>query len=284
MRDPDSGRTPPVIPVRSASHAGSHVPLRLARCLSVLVTAAAVACAVPDDGLPAGVPTVPGGAGVDGRDRGAQIAAGEGQQAARARMVDAQIAARGIADTRVLEAMRRVERHRFVPPEVRPFAYEDRPLPIGQGQTISQPYIVGYMTEALQLSPEHTVLEIGTGSGYQAAVLAELVREVLSIEIVPELAQRARVALAETGYRNVQVRTGNGYLGWPERAPFPRIIVTAAPPEIPVALIDQLAVGGIMVVPVGRMFQEMTIVTKTESGVAERQTIPVRFVPMVDPR
>jgi protein-L-isoaspartate(D-aspartate) O-methyltransferase len=203
---------------------------------------------------------------------------------ARQRMVESQIRARGISTPAVLDAMARVPRHIFVPPAERPRAYEDTPLPIGQGQTISQPYIVAYMTEALRVSRDQTVLEIGTGSGYQAAVLAELAREVLTIEIVPELADRARQALADGGYRNVQVRTGNGYLGWPERAPFARIIVTAAPPEIPQALVDQLAVGGIMVVPVGRMFQEMTIVTRTDRGVTQTKTIPVRFVPMVSPR
>ena len=202
---------------------------------------------------------------------------------ARVRMVESQIAARGVRDPAVLDAMTRVPRHLFVPPAEQHRAYDDRPLPIGQGQTISQPYIVALMAEALQLSREHTVLEIGTGSGYQAAVLAELAREVYSIEIVPELADRARRALGEGGYRNVQVRTGNGYLGWPERAPFPRILVTAAPDEIPPRLIDQLAVGGIMVLPVGRLFQEMTIVTRTAVGVTQTKTIPVRFVPMVDP-
>jgi protein-L-isoaspartate(D-aspartate) O-methyltransferase len=168
-----------------------------------------------------------------------------------------------------------------VPDALRQAAYEDRPLSIGHGQTISQPYIVAYMTEALRLSPDLTVLEIGTGSGYQAAVLAELAREVFTIEIVPELAERARQTLAAAGYRNVHVRTGNGYLGWPEQAPFPRIIVTAAPEEIPSALVDQLAVGGLMVLPVGTRFQDMTIVTKTMTGVTEQRTIPVRFVPMV---
>jgi protein-L-isoaspartate(D-aspartate) O-methyltransferase len=137
------------------------------------------------------------------------------------------------------------------------------------------------MTEALQLTAEHTVLEIGTGSGYQAAVLAELVREVYTIEIVPELAERASRTLAAAGYRNVHVRTGNGYLGWPEHAPFARIIVTAAPEQIPPALVEQLAVGGRMVLPVGTTFQEMTIVTKDRSGVTQKRTIPVRFVPMV---
>jgi protein-L-isoaspartate(D-aspartate) O-methyltransferase len=168
-----------------------------------------------------------------------------------------------------------------VPDDARPFAYEDRPLPIGRGQTISQPYIVAYMTEVLQLSPAHTVLEIGTGSGYQAAVLAEIVKQVYSIEIVPDLAEGARRALAQSGYRNVEVRTGNGYLGWPDRAPFDRIMVTAAPPEIPQALVDQLAVGGIMVVPVGTEHQEIVVVTKTQTGATQKRTIAVRFVPMV---
>jgi protein-L-isoaspartate(D-aspartate) O-methyltransferase len=200
---------------------------------------------------------------------------------ARRRMVAEQIEARGVRDRSVLDAMVRVARHVFVPPDVRAFAYDDRPLPIGDGQTISQPYIVGYMTEALQTARGQSVLEIGTGSGYQAAVLSLLVREVYTIEIVPELADRARRTLAESGYNNVHVRTGNGYLGWPDRAPFERIIVTAAPPEIPRTLIDQLAVGGIMVVPVGTLFQEMTIIRKTARGVTEQRTIPVRFVPMV---
>ena len=200
----------------------------------------------------------------------------------RRRMVETQIGARGITSAAVLSAMARVPRHLFVPPQVRPFAYEDRPLPIGQGQTISQPFIVAYMTEALHASGDDTVLEIGTGSGYQAAVLAEMVREVLTIEILPELAERARQTLAGAGYGNVNVRTGNGYLGWPERAPFARIVVTAAPEEIPAALVAQLAVGGTMVLPVGTGLQEMTIVTKTTSGVAQRTTIPVRFVPMVE--
>jgi protein-L-isoaspartate(D-aspartate) O-methyltransferase len=201
--------------------------------------------------------------------------------AERQRMVDTQLRTEGIRNEAVLQAMAKVPRHLFVPPEVRSRAYENTPLPIGLGQTISQPFIVAYMTEALEVTRDHTVLEIGTGSGYQAAVLAELAREVLSIEIVAPLADRARAALAESGYRNVSVRTGNGYLGWPERAPFDRIIVTAAPESIPQALVDQLAVGGIMVVPVGTLFQEMTIVTKSAKGVAERRTLPVRFVPMV---
>ena len=202
-------------------------------------------------------------------------------QALRERMVETQIRPRNIENPVVLASMRRVPRHLFVPDDVRPFAYDDRPLPIGRGQTISQPYVVAYMTDALQLTPTLTVLEIGTGSGYQAAILADIVTQVFSIEIIPDLASGARRALASAGYRNVEVRTGNGYLGWPERAPFDRIIVTAAPPEIPRALIDQLAVGGIMVVPVGTSHQEIVVVSKTPSGATEQRTIEVRFVPMV---
>jgi protein-L-isoaspartate(D-aspartate) O-methyltransferase len=202
-------------------------------------------------------------------------------QPARRRMIDDQIRARGVTNQAVLDAMRKVPRHLFVPPNLRDAAYDDGPLPIGQGQTISQPYIVAYMTEALGIRPGEHVLEIGTGSGYQAAVLAEIAREVYTIEIVPELADRARDTLAGLGYKNVYVRTGNGYAGWPEKAPFPRIMVTAAPDEVPPALVEQLAPGGAMVLPVGTSFQEMTIVTKTAQGIARKTTIPVRFVPMV---
>jgi protein-L-isoaspartate(D-aspartate) O-methyltransferase len=202
-------------------------------------------------------------------------------QPARRRMIDDQIRARGVTNQAVLDAMRKVPRHLFVPPGLRDAAYDDGPLPIGQGQTISQPYIVAYMTEALGIRPGEHVLEIGTGSGYQAAVLAEIAREVYTIEIVPELADRARETLAGLGYKNVYVRTGNGYAGWPEKAPFPRIMVTAAPDDVPPALVEQLAPGGAMVLPVGTSFQEMTIVTKTAQGIARKTTIPVRFVPMV---
>jgi protein-L-isoaspartate(D-aspartate) O-methyltransferase len=212
---------------------------------------------------------------------GTQTSGQDNYQAMRERMVETQIRAREVRDADVLQAMARVPRHLFVPDDMRAFAYDDRPLPIGRGQTISQPYIVAYMTEALQLTPAHTVLEIGTGSGYQAAVLAEIVKQVYSIEIVPDLAESARSALAQAGYRNVEVRSGNGYLGWPERAPFDRIIVTAAPPEIPQALVDQLAVGGIMVLPVGTSHQEIVVVTKTPDGATQKRTIEVRFVPMV---
>lgn len=200
--------------------------------------------------------------------------------AARARMVDRQVRARGIDDPLVLAAMRKVPRHLFIPDAARREAYEDHPVPIGFGQTISQPFIVAYMTEQLQLAPTDKVLEIGTGSGYQAAILAELAREVYTIEIIPELAARARATLEALGYRNVHVRHGNGYLGWPEAAPFDKIIVTAAPDDVPRALVEQLAVGGILIAPVGTVEQIMTIVRKTPGGLVRRETIPVLFVPM----
>jgi protein-L-isoaspartate(D-aspartate) O-methyltransferase len=198
----------------------------------------------------------------------------------RRQMVEQQISSRGIADKAVLQSMSKVERHRFVPASQWDSAYNDYPLPIGEGQTISQPYIVAYMTEAVELSPSEKVLEIGTGSGYQAAILGEIAREVYTIEIVPPLAERAKATLSQLGYKNVFVKTGNGYLGWPEHAPFDAIVVTAAPDEVPQALVDQLAVNGKMVIPVGTFNQQMMIITKTSKGVVERKTIPVRFVPM----
>jgi protein-L-isoaspartate(D-aspartate) O-methyltransferase len=188
----------------------------------------------------------------------------------------------GITKKTVLDALLKVPRHKFVPASHRRLAYQNRALPIGHEQTISQPFIVGYMTEAAEIATGEKVLEIGTGSGYQAAVLAELAKEVYTIEIIPVLADTARNLLREMGYKNVQVKTGNGYLGWPEHAPFDAIVVTAAPDEVPQALVDQLAVGGTMVVPVGSQSQQMTIITRSESGVVERRTIPVAFVPMVD--
>ena len=199
---------------------------------------------------------------------------------ARERMVAVQIEERGVKDERVLAAMRRVPRHRFVPADVAQFAYEDSPLPIGYDQTISQPYIVAHMTEQLQVRGGLKVLEIGTGSGYQAAVLAEMGARVYSIEIVSELAARAAKDLQSVGYKNVQVRAGDGYRGWPEAAPFDRIIVTAAPDHVPQPLVEQLAVGGRMVIPVGEHFQQMTIIEKTPQGVVQSQTIDVLFVPM----
>jgi protein-L-isoaspartate(D-aspartate) O-methyltransferase len=195
-------------------------------------------------------------------------------------MVREQLAGRDIHDERVLGAMRKVPRHRFVPESMEQLAYTDGALPIGQDQTISQPYIVAYMTQTLALRGPERVLEIGTGSGYQAAVLAELAAEVYTIEIVPELALSARTVLDSLGYRNIQFRTGDGYQGWPTAAPFDGIIVTAAPDHIPEPLVEQLRPGGRMVIPVGRGDQELVLVEKTATGVTRRSTIPVRFVPM----
>lgn len=208
----------------------------------------------------------------------------EGWDSQRVRMVRQQIEARGVRDPRVLEAMRTVRREQFVPEPVRTYSTSDTPLPIGFDQTISQPYIVAYMTELLELEPDHRVLEIGTGSGYQTAVLATLCDHVYSIEIVPELAERSAKVLQELDYRNVSVRLGDGYLGWPEHAPYDRIIVTAAPPELPQALVDQLATQGRLVAPVGRNpdAQKIVLVTKDARGnVRRRNQLPVRFVPMV---
>src|SRR5687767_207547 len=198
----------------------------------------------------------------------------------RERMVAEQLAGRDIRDPRVLDAMRKVPRHQFVPASRRSNAYEDSPLPIGRDQTISQPYIVAYMTQALELKPTHKVLEIGTGSGYQAAVLSELAAQVYTIEIVGELATRATEALAAAGYRNVHVRHGDGYAGWPEHAPFDAIMVTAAPDHVPEPLVQQLAAGGRMIIPVGDRYQELRLIQKTDKGLVERSTIPVRFVPL----
>ncbi len=191
-----------------------------------------------------------------------------------------ELKAQGVTSPSVLDALLKVPRHEFVPPAQRHLAYQNRPLPIGHEQTISQPFIVGYMTQAAEVAPGEKVLEIGTGSGYQAAILAELAKEVYTIEIIPALAEGARTLLQRMGYRKVQVKTGNGYEGWAEHAPFDAILVTAAPDHVPHALIDQLALRGKMVIPVGTTFQQMVIVTKNETGVVERRTIPVRFVPM----
>jgi len=198
----------------------------------------------------------------------------------RNRMVETQIAARGVADSAVLGAMRAVPRHRFVTEDYRREAYEDHPLPIGEGQTISQPYIVAVMTEALALSPGDTVLEVGTGSGYQAAVLAEIAGHVCTIEIVEPLGLRAESTLTALGYRNIDVRIGDGYRGWPELAPFAAIIVTAAPDHVPQPLIDQLALGGRLVIPVGDRVQSLVILTRTPSGIEREERFGVRFVPM----
>lgn len=196
-------------------------------------------------------------------------------------MVREQIESRGVRDPRVLAALRAVPRHRFVPEAYRGRAYEDGPLPIGQGQTISQPYIVAVMTELLRPQPGDRVLEIGTGSGYQAAVLARLTRRVYSIEIVPELAARARAALAELGVANVEVFVGDGYQGLPDRAPFDGILLTAAPGEVPQPLLDQLAVGGRLVAPVGGADQDLRVIERTAEGLQTTRLFPVRFVPFV---
>lgn len=202
---------------------------------------------------------------------------------ARANMVRYQIQARGITSPKVLQAMEKVKRHLFVPESVKRWAYTDRPLPIGHNQTISQPFIVAYMTEVLNLDADDRVLEIGTGSGYQAAVLAKIVDEVYSIEIIKELAESAAYKLKKLEYHNVTVKWGDGYKGWKEYAPFDAIIVTAAPDQIPQELIKQLKIGGKMVVPVGVLFQELYLIKKTESGILNKELIPVRFVPMVHP-
>ena len=195
-------------------------------------------------------------------------------------MVEQQIVARGVRDSLVLKAMKDVPRHRFVPKNIRPYAYYDEPLPIGHEQTISQPYIVAAMTESLGLRGGETVLEVGTGSGYQAAVLAEIAGAVYTIEIVKPLYERAKQTLAEEGYENIHCRFGDGYEGWPEAAPFDAIIITAAPPRIPEPLVEQLKEGGRMIVPVGTWYQELVLVTKTKKGIEKKRLIPVRFVPM----
>ncbi|HEY6148577.1 MAG TPA: protein-L-isoaspartate(D-aspartate) O-methyltransferase [Thermoanaerobaculia bacterium] len=200
---------------------------------------------------------------------------------ARARMVETQIAARGVRNPRVLAAMREVPRHLFVDDAQRARAYDDCPLPIGGRQTISQPYIVALMSELLDLTPNERVLEIGTGSGYQSAVLSRLSGRVYSIEIIPELAKASAERLQRLGYSNITVKEGDGYRGWPEHAPFDGIIVTAAPERIPQPLLDQLAPNGRMVIPVGGFFQELKVFKKDANGrITEQDIIPVRFVPM----
>ena len=198
------------------------------------------------------------------------------------KMVREQIIRRGISNNQVIDVMQNTPRHRFVPDGVADYAYQDNALPIGKGETISQPYIVAFMTETLDVDSTYKVLEIGTGSGYQAAVLSPLVKHVYTIEIVKMLAQRADSTLKALSYNNVTVRWGDGYKGWPEEAPFDRIIGTAAPPEIPKALIDQLKPGGKMVLPVGTNWQEIVVLTKSKSGkIQKKNVLPVRFVPMV---
>jgi len=201
----------------------------------------------------------------------------------REQMVKRQIVARGIADPKIIEAMKKVPRHLFVAEKHRPSSYEDYPLPIGEGQTISQPYVVAFMTEALHLRAEDRVLEIGTGSGYQAAILAELVKEVYTIEIIEKLGKRAREILGQLGYKNIEVKIGDGYKGWPEKAPFDAIIVTCAPEAIPQPLMDQLREGGRMIIPVGRAgrIQHLVRGVKKQGRLVTGEVMEVRFVPMV---
>lgn len=199
----------------------------------------------------------------------------------RLEMVERQIAGRGVKDPRVLEAMRTIPRHLFVPEAEMPHAYEDRPLPIGSGQTISQPYIVAFMTEQLHLTGNETVLEIGTGSGYQTAVLARVAKKVYTIEIRKELADEAAERLKRLGITNAEVKTGDGYMGWPEHAPFDGILVTAAPERIPPPLLEQLASPGRMVIPVGAFYQELKVIKREGAGYTEKSVLPVRFVPFV---
>ncbi|MEW6755201.1 MAG: protein-L-isoaspartate(D-aspartate) O-methyltransferase [Candidatus Latescibacterota bacterium] len=205
----------------------------------------------------------------------------EGFARARQRMVADQLELRGIADPAVLEAFGRVPRHRFVPAAERPQAYDDHPLPIGCGQTISQPFVVAYMIEKLALTGGERVLEIGTGSGYQTALLAEMAAEVHSVEYFSELATRARLALAELGYANVQVHVGDGAAGWPEAAPYKGMVGSAAALDVPHALMDQLAPDGRLILPVGGVHQSLVLVTRTRAGLFQRtELLPVRFVPM----
>ena len=196
------------------------------------------------------------------------------------KMVEEQIVRRGVRDSAVLDAMRAVPRHRFVQDKYVREAYEDYPLPIGEGQTISQPFIVAVMTEALGVGPSDTVLEVGTGSGYQAAVLAEIVDQVYTIEILKPLGEAAESTLTSLGYKNIHVKIGDGYRGWPEHAPFDGIIVTAAPDHVPEPLLEQLAMGGRMIIPLGQNAQSLIVLTKTPEGIKREERFGVRFVPM----
>ena len=199
----------------------------------------------------------------------------------REKMVEVQIAGRGIKNAKVLDAMGKVPRHFFVPEELRDSAYADGPLPIGAGQTISQPYIVAYMTEILELRGAERVLEVGTGSGYQTAVLAEIVKDVFTIEVVATLSQRAQDVLKSLGYVNIQFEIGDGTRGWKDFAPYEAIMVTAAPGSVPKVLQEQLQVGGRMIIPIGVDYQELVLVRREEKTFKETRLLPVRFVPLV---
>lgn len=196
-------------------------------------------------------------------------------------MVESQIKARGVKDEAVLEVMRKVPRHKFVSKNMKSYAYNDEPLSIGEGQTISQPYIVAYMTEVLQLRGDEKVLEVGTGSGYQAAILAEIAKEVYSIEVIEALSLRAQEALKELGYTNIYFKIGDGSLGWKENAPFDAIMVTAAPDKVPEALQAQLNISGRMIIPVGVTFQELVLIIREKKKYKKERLLPVRFVPLI---
>jgi protein-L-isoaspartate(D-aspartate) O-methyltransferase len=199
----------------------------------------------------------------------------------RERMIFEQIKARGVKDNAVLRALLKVPRHMFVPEDMQSYAYHDEPLPIGEGQTISQPYIVAYMTEVLHLEGQEKVLEVGTGSGYQAAILAEIVREVYTVEIIESLALKAKAVLEKLGYKNIYFKIGDGTWGWEEYKPYDAIIVTAAPAKVPKALEKQLRISGRMIIPVGSMFQELVLVTKGAKRAKKKKLLPVRFVPLI---
>ncbi len=219
-------------------------------------------------------------AGCSGEGRSPTLGSRRDYRTMREKMVETQIKSRGVKDERVLSAMLKVERHRFVPEAYESQAYSDQPLPIGEGQTISQPYIVALMTELLELKGDEKVLEVGTGSGYQAAILAELAKEVYTIEIIEALANSSKELLLRLGYKNIHVKVGDGYLGWPEAAPFDAIIVTCAPDHIPKPLLEQLKEGGRLVVPVGTYSQELKKVVKRSGKIETTDVIPVIFVPM----
>lgn len=196
-------------------------------------------------------------------------------------MVKDQIEARGVRDEKILDAMRKVPRHLFIPWNMRAYAYHDEPLPIGEGQTISQPYIVAYMSEVLRLKGNERILEVGTGSGYQAAVLAEIAKEVFTIEIVKSLSLKAKKVLDKLGYKNIYFKIGDGTLGWEEHTSYDAIIVTAAPAKVPQALREQLRISGRMIIPVGSTFQELVLVTRGKKKFKEKKLLPVRFVPLI---
>ncbi len=252
--------------------------------MKVLLLCAVIAGAGPVALAGLGLPILYGGCATNrspSDEKGPQDPADPGELARlRADMVRVQLEGRDIRDPLVVRAMLRVPRHEFVPGVPPRSSYGDTPLPLALGQTISQPYIVAFMTQALGLEGDEKVLEIGTGSGYQAAVLAEIAREVYTIEILPELGERARAVLERLGYRNIRARVGDGYAGWPEEAPFDGIIVTAAPREVPEPLLGQLKTGGRLVIPVGDRVQDLVVFEKGPEGISRRTLIPVRFVPM----